>query len=239
MNPVLLLLLMVISGANAFAPVHNTHRKDGLLVSRANALATIVTSPGGFSISNRARLVSQQHLRLSMSTNGDDDQQQEDTSDNFSPQDAVKKAADDFFLSAVYRTILFTAPFVFNPKIRDAVPAPILALTVTAILMFNTYDMRNSDIKELYTPKRNAALRVLKGARADRLSNSEVNVEVAQEAYEEALREECKQRIIVPALWVIPFPDDENRKAANTFLNLEITDKCELIPLSDVESTNE
>jgi hypothetical protein len=105
--------------------------------------------------------------------------------------------------------------------------------------MYNTYDMRNSDIKDRFIPKRNSALRVLKGARADRLSNPEVDVEAAQEAYEEALREECKQRIIVPALWVIPFPDDENRKEANTLLDLEITDKCELIPLSEVERADE
>jgi hypothetical protein len=239
MSPLILhvLLLTVIGGAYAFAPAHSIHRKDGLL-SIANPLARI--SPKGFSINNSERVVSQQHLqRLSMSINGDDDKQKEDESNSFSPQAAVKKAADDFFSSSVYRTLLFTTPFLFNPKFRANVPTPAIVLTVTAILMYNTYDMRNSDIKDLFIPKRNAALRVLKGARADRLSNSEIDVEAAQEDYEEALREECKQRVIVPALWVIPFPDDENRKAANTFLDLEITDKCELIPLSDAKSADE
>lgn len=151
-----------------------------------------------------------------------------------SPQETLQKAADDFFSSAVYRTLLFTIPFLFNANLRAMIPNPLIFVTVAAILAFNTYDMRSSEIKELFIPKRNTALQFLKKARADRLSNPDGGgMDQALQDFEEALRRECQARVIVPALWVIPFTDTDSRQAAKSYLELEITDNCELIPLSE------
>ena len=143
------------------------------------------------------RSTQEQHYRcshqslLSMASNDDND-------DSMSPQETLQKAVDDFFSSSSNRTLLFAAPFLFKPKLREIVPTPAMVLAVAAILVYSTYEMRDSEIKDRWVPKRNTALRELKGARADRLSNADM--EAARHAYETALRKECQARVLLPSL---------------------------------------
>jgi hypothetical protein len=159
-----------------------------------------------------------------------------ESSNNNDPLTNAKSTLDKFTSSSVYRTLLVSTPILLSSKIRSVVTPPILVGIVLIALVVYTYQDRFDNLADYSGPKRQAALRRLRQAKADQLSSKSTTEDIAKLAkeYEDALREELQVRVIIPGIWKIPLdPAADDWSTAPQFLGLEITENYELKRLDE------
>ena len=160
----------------------------------------------------------------------------DDDSDASNPLIDAKGTWARFTTSSLYRTILVSGAFFTSPKIRSVISPPILVGLFLIALAVYTYQDRFDNLADLTGPRRQAALRNLRQAKADQLSSkaSAEDISLYAKAYEDALREELAVRVIIPGIWYVRMdPNADDWSAAPQFLGLEITENYELKRLDE------
>lgn len=207
-----------------------------LLPSKTSGFQCIRRSPVSGSINHATSLMTSE-TRLFMSnetmTNDFDDSAPE------GPLANMREFWISFSSTPAYRTVFFSVLLLSSPKFRDLLGLPICSLIVLTTWALYTYETKFNDLCDRVAPKRQAALKALREAKAQQLTSAvatEDDIELLSSKYEEALREELDTRVVIPGIWVIEMDADvEDRTAAPQLLGLTITDEYTLEPLKKKE----